>query len=197
VQATLKNFIGAALQFLVTLLAGLLASWIFVKQQRTAIFSENISLAVAFLFVLMFIVIVALIVMNRYRQRFSARVRSYFDALTSVPPLLLAGIFLLSALRYSVFLFQYYLVLIALGVHAGFFVSLLLIAITFLVTSALPSFALTEVVTRGAVASGFFAFVIPDTAGVVAASLLVWIINLAIPALIGSIFTWQLKFFNK
>ena len=197
VDATLKNFVGAGLQFLVTFITGTVALYIFVRWQRTYLFSSDIVLAVEVTAACLLLLLIAFILLKNTGTRFPGRWQSHLQALTDVPLLQLTGLFGLSALRYSVFLLQYYLVLCAFGVHTGFLVSLMLIALTFLVTSVIPSFALTEVVTRGAVAYTFFSYVTPDTAAVVAASLVVWIINLALPAVIGSAFTWQLKFFRK
>ena len=73
----------------------------------------------------------------------------------------------------------------------------ILIAITFFITSVIPTFALTEIVVRSAVAVYIFGILDPAQPLLIAsASLLLWIINLAIPALIGSVFIGKLQFFK-
>lgn len=197
VEATLRNFIGATLQFFVTFFAGAAALYLFVQGQDTAYYSSKIALAIQLTMVVLVLLIAGLYLLKRLQTKFSATVQSRIKALTNLSALQLTGLFLLSVLRYGVFLFQYYFVLLAFGVDVNVGISVIIIAATFLVTSLIPSFAFTEVVTRGAVASTFFSYVTPDTSPVVAASAMVWIINLAVPALIGSVFTWQLKFFKR
>ncbi|MFT4545450.1 MAG: hypothetical protein ACI9EQ_001925, partial [Bacteroidia bacterium] len=62
---------------------------------------------------------------------------------------------------------------------------------------AVPTIAITELVTRGAVATKFLEILSPNVSGIVSASSMLWLINLAVPALIGVIFIFQLKFFRK
>jgi uncharacterized membrane protein YbhN (UPF0104 family) len=103
----------------------------------------------------------------------------------------------LSAIRYLVFTTQFYLILIALGMEIEVTSAFVLIAVTFLITSIIPTFALTEIVVRSAVAVSVFTVIDtghPEIAA--AASFLLWIINLAIPALAGSLFMGKLQFFK-
>lgn len=196
IEATLKNMVGSLLQLLITLLAGVTVMCCHIRWSEELIHASAIPLLAILAFVI-FALITGVIMLNRFRDKLSVRLQQYLQALFAIPPRVLAVVFLLSLVRYSVFMFQYYLVLLAFGTDPGFLTAIQLIALTFLVTSVIPSFALTEVVTRGAVAASLFALIKQDAGGVVAASLAVWIINLAIPALIGSAFISQLKFFKK
>ena len=72
-----------------------------------------------------------------------------------------------------------------------------LIALTFFVTSAIPTFALTEIAVRSGVAIYFFGTISLAHTPILAASLFLWIVNLAIPALVGMAFVNKLKFFKS
>jgi len=103
----------------------------------------------------------------------------------------------LSMLRYIVFLMQFYILLMAFDIPVAFQTAVTVIALLFFVSSFIPSFATTEVITRGATAVYLFNLANVDTSLVVIVSLLLWIINLAIPALLGGLFVWKMKFFKE
>lgn len=195
VGAALKNLISSMIQLLVTVLAGITAIFIAVRQDYINTLTGLISQSVLnlSLFILVFILILSL-VLNKFRAKFSQQVQAYFSTVFDTPANIIVITLLLSVFRYLVFLFQYYLVLKAFGISPGMQITFILIAITFLITSIVPSFALTEIATRGAVAGYLFGHFTNDIPSVIAASFTVWIINLAIPALIGSFFIRKLKF---
>ena len=70
-------------------------------------------------------------------------------------------------------------------------------SLTFLAMSIIPTIALTELGVRGSVAVYFFGFITSMHLAVVLASFSLWAINLVIPALIGLLFVYQLKFFRS
>lgn len=198
IEATLKNFVGSVFQFGMTLFIGMLALFLALempqlKGQLPPYFHASV---LFILFVSCVLIVVFFILLNRSRSKFSPKLQSYFSAVFDTGNKVLRTTAALSFLRYLVFLIQYYLVLKAFNVDQGLYTSFVIIALIFLITSAIPTFALTEVVTRGAVAASLFGFFTPDIALVVVASLVVWIINLAIPAMIGGAFIWKLKFFK-
>ncbi|HEX8514673.1 MAG TPA: lysylphosphatidylglycerol synthase domain-containing protein [Bacteroidia bacterium] len=197
VLATLKNFVGSAMQLFMTLFFGILAFACVSGESRTLFLEVVGSVTTRFVLVLIAIFMAGLFILNRYSSYFSGQVRAWLSAVFNSRRDEVLAVLLLSFVRYFVFLFQYYFVLTALGVEMDLFICLNLIAVTFLVTSIIPSFALTEIATRGAAAVFLFSVYLDDPAPVLAASVLVWLINLAVPAVIGSIFIWQLKFFRE
>jgi hypothetical protein len=198
IEATLKNFVGSLAQFSITLFAGLFA---FIMAGSSG-YLDSISVDIFNLWttrvVLIFIVIVltTLFILNRNRSKLPVRVQSWFRAIFETGTKDAIIILLLSAFRYCVFLFQYHLVLMAFGVRIDIGAAFNLIAIIFLITSVIPTFAFTEIFTRGAAAVYLFSVFNADKEAVLAASFFVWIINLALPALAGSAFIWKLKFFR-
>ncbi len=196
VEATLKNFVGACMQLLITLLMGVPALAFFVKSSEGCCYSGGNTMLLISVTGPVCAMILLFFLLRRYRYVFSQRLQSYLNAF-DIPFKTLLTVFFISWVRYCVFLFQYYLVLCAFNIHVDLYFALPLIAATFLITSVIPSFAFTEVVTRGAVAVTLFASVTNDAAAVIAASFTVWIINLAIPALTGSLFIGKMKFFKS
>lgn len=95
----------------------------------------------------------------------------------------LVRVFLLSLARYAVFTAQFCIVLAVLAQvspQAG----LRAVPVVFLLTTLVPTMALTELGVRGSVA---LALIPGDAAGVLASTVLIWTINLAVPALLGAV----------
>ncbi len=194
ITATIISFIGSIAQLIITVIAGVIAFFIAktISIQFENIFSTK-WLAV-FIF-LCFVIFYLLFLLYKKRKSFSKLIK-YIDIVASYSKEKITKVFLLSAIRYLVFSLQYYLVLLMFDINVGVLVSSTLIALVFFVSSAIPTFAITEIVVRGATAVYFFSFVSSDVNAIIASSLLLWIINIAIPSIVGSFFIWELKFFK-
>ena len=103
----------------------------------------------------------------------------------------------LSMLRYSVYSFQFFLLIRFVNIDISLFQSLTMSALSFLSMSIIPTIALTEIGVRGSVAIYFFGFLSDNAIGIMTASFALWIINLVVPAIFGVFFVYQLKFFRK
>lgn len=196
-KAAIASMLGSMTQLLVTIIAGLLAY--FILQNKYDFFGENDFTSPLFFPLLIggiILFILLLVFIYAKRNTLFAKYKSYIEVITNYPAKELNRLLALSILRYLVFSFQYYLILRLFGINAGITILFSLIALTFFVTSAIPTFALTEIAVRGATATFFFGTISNDTAGIIAASMLLWIINLVVPALLGSLFIWKLKFFK-
>jgi uncharacterized membrane protein YbhN (UPF0104 family) len=192
VKATIISVIGSAVQLFVTILAALLAAILYYKLNNNVFllseyisFKEAISCAILFMFV-------GVMIMLYYMKK-----DAFKEYLVVYSKHEFIRVFILSALRYIVFSIQYYLILLAFGIGHNMLNSLLLIAFVFFVNTVVPTFALTEIAVRTASGVFFLSTVTNDINAVVAASLILWVINLALPALTGLIFIWQLRFFNE
>jgi len=116
----------------------------------------------------------------------------------------LRNVLLFSFSRYIVFSMQFYLLLKFFGVPLNLIEGLFLISLVYFVLSAIPSIALAEIGIRGSVAMGVFDYYFNTTLdmnvnynfAVVAASSVLWLINLALPAFIGNFFVMKLNFFK-
>ena len=109
----------------------------------------------------------------------------------------ISKVLFLSMLRYTVYSFQFYLLIKFANIEINLLQSLTMSALTFLSMSIIPTIALTELGVRGSVAIYFFGFLSSNAIGIMTASFALWIINLVVPAIIGVFFVYQLKFFRK
>ena len=100
-------------------------------------------------------------------------------------------VYALSAVRYAVFAFQFYLLLKICGIDLSVSEMMSNIALSFLLTSLIPSIALGELGVRGSVNLHLFSLNHSNDTAVLVASFLLWLINLAVPALIGAVCTFS------
>lgn len=97
-------------------------------------------------------------------------------------------VILLSLLRYFVFTTQFYLLLQILGVDLSYTLVLSKLGLFYLLTSLVPSTFWGEIGIKESVAVWVFSGLIINSLIIVTATLLLWLINLIIPALVGNYF---------
>jgi hypothetical protein len=96
-------------------------------------------------------------------------------------------VLMIALLRYLVFIFQYYFLLQAMGVELSLSQGLSVIAVFYLLMTWAPTIGFTELPLRSVMAVWLIGLLSKNAMGIQAASLCIWLINLALPAIIGSI----------
>lgn len=116
----------------------------------------------------------------------------------------LLWVLLFSIGRYMVFSIQFYLLFRFFDFAIPFRESVMFTSVIYLVMTIIPSMALSEIGVRGSVALFFFAFYtqehspdINSTLSILSASTLLWVINLVIPAILGTFFIYHFKVFRN
>ncbi|SDE76590.1 hypothetical protein SAMN05216464_109107 [Mucilaginibacter pineti] len=102
-----------------------------------------------------------------------------------------------SIARYITFTFQYFLVFQLLIPQMNVVPVMLVLMLFFLVSSAIPSLDLFDIGVRGFTAAHLFVYVTDQKIAVIAGVSSIWLINLFIPAILGSLFVLKLKFFDR
>ena len=124
------------------------------------------------------------------------KIKVFFSVLTRYSKKELTKVMLYSMLRFAVFTSQYLLIMELLIPEIPFYKSAFLVFILFFVQSALPSLDLLDIGVRSMTATYFFSFITTQEIAVMAAAALIWLVNLIIPAILGSFFVFKLKFFS-
>lgn len=106
-------------------------------------------------------------------------------------------VFLASLGRYVIFTFQFYLLLRIFNIDVAYGSAIMMISLTYFVMTAIPTIAITELGVRGSVAVYFIGLLSTSVSNIFMASSMLWLINLALPALVGILFIFQLRFFRK
>jgi hypothetical protein len=197
-QASVKSIFGSCIQLSVTLVAGIIAIWVYHKKHYDQTVPLTGIVDSQKKYTLILIIAIALVgFLAIFRMSFFTKYKHYLVAFLKMKKVELLHICVLAAIRYLVFTVQYYLILVVLGIEIEFSVAVILIALTFFIISIIPTFALTEIIVRSAVAVYVFSVLVPSQPLLVAsASFLLWLINLAIPALIGSFFLGKFQLFK-
>jgi hypothetical protein len=215
IQAILATIIGSMAQLLTTILYGSLAllfffPWYFNMGNKLNVwlYSGIILMIVTLLFMLIFAYLNFASfsdIIRRISGRFYNRIKKYSEVFAFYEIRNLLLVLFISALRYVVFSFQFYLLFKAFFVPVNFYSAIVLIGLVYLMMTIIPTIALTELGVRGSISLFIFALYLKPAGlwtddaslGIVSATSLLWLINLAIPALLGVIFVYSLRFFRK
>lgn len=120
----------------------------------------------------------------------------YVKVLEEFTPKLLLRLLSLSFFRYLVFVLQYILLLQVLNVTISWADSFWIISILFLVLAVVPSFAIADLGIRGKFSTELLSVYSVNTVGILGTTFGIWIINLFVPAVVGSILILGIKFFK-
>jgi hypothetical protein len=128
---------------------------------------------------------------------FIRKYHRFFEVLTRYKTHELIKTMTFSLARYATFTFQYFLVFQLLIPQISIIPMLLVLMVFFFVTSTLPSLDLFDIGVRGFTAAHLFIYVTDQKLAVISCVSLIWLINLFIPAILGSLFVFKLKFFDR
>jgi hypothetical protein len=126
-------------------------------------------------------------------DRFIERIRVLEDFNATI----LVRILSLSIVRYAVFIGQYYLLFAAFMVPLDMQQVFATVSVVFLLLSIVPTIAVIDLGLRWKASIKMAEIFSGNVAGIFATSLAIWIINLVIPALIGSLLILGIKIFKN
>ena len=198
IKGTLVTVFENLSQLIVTIVIGSLSLILFLKDYSglheyivwaTGILMIIFSATLLFLFLEVPVLDKSILKMDRLKK-----LVKYLEVLSEYRKSELLRLLGLAFARYIVFTMQYILLLKMFGIEAPLNSLILMINMIFFVMTLVPTFALTEIGVRGAVATYFLSKVSPDGIAVLDASISLWLINLVIPALLGIIFIFQFRF---
>lgn len=187
-QAIVNTLIGNLAQFVSTLMIGLIGLLTLLHLEFNVLNSSVIiilSLILISLGLLLYFkpIIVDIKPINFI---FSSKTKSAIQQVNNTSTQLKINILSLSFTRYMVFCVQYYLLFLAFE-SAPVILFFGLISSTFLITTLIPSLFFGKLFVRESVAIFVFSTAHVDTTLVLIVAFLLWLFNLAIPALIGSL----------
>ncbi|MDB4918899.1 hypothetical protein [Mucilaginibacter sp.] len=131
------------------------------------------------------------------RVKFLHKYHRFFDIMGNYKTNQLLNIMWFCLARFFVFTFQYYLIIHLLIPQIPLYQMSLLMFVFFFIQSAIPSLDLLDIGVRSITADKLFSYVTDQHIAIVVAVSLIYIINLIIPAVLGSIFVFKLKFFDR
>jgi hypothetical protein len=195
-------------QFLTTMITGMGGIIYFKKYLETQTFPDKESLQagltillfgigfiVACLSVFYFRLSSVVSLLEKFRWQ---KILAQIKVLNDVKLTILFNILSLSFARYVVFILQYYLLFSLFGVSLTLGETFAGMSMMFLIMAIIPSFTfLTDLGIRWEAGIQIIQIFNPNTTGIFAVSLGIWLINLIIPALIGSLLILRIKLFRS
>ncbi len=131
------------------------------------------------------------------RIKFLKKYHRFFDIMGEYKTAELLSIMWFCLARFFVFTFQYYLIIHLLVPGIPILQMSLIMFVFFFIQSAIPSLDLLDIGVRAYTASILFAYITNQSVAILVAISLIYIINLIIPAILGSVFVLKLKFFDR
>ncbi len=214
-QAILSTILGSMSQLLTTLLFGLAAlayvlpQWFDFANSFSLWTYIGIILSIILLMVIMLFAYLNFSVFTNILKSVSGkeypRIKKYSSVFSWYHSKELLHVLLLSILRYLIFSFQFFLLLKIFEVPVTYPTAIILISIVYLMMTVVPTIAMTELAVRGSVSLYVFSYYFAPLGewtttlkqAVVASSSLLWLLNIALPALAGAFFVFKLRFFRN
>jgi hypothetical protein len=197
IRAAVASIVGSLNQLLITLIIGGVASLVFLHFLR----EENkwlYSITAGFIITGMIMLVYAYFNISRVYEwmhafRWLRKADTYAAVLTYYTSTDLLKVTCLSLMRYLVFSAQFILLMHFFGIRFGLFDEMISVSMIFLFLSLIPTFAFSEVFTRGSVALYFLSPYAMTEGHVLATVFFLWCINLVIPSLAGALSFLKVK----
>jgi hypothetical protein len=190
-KIVLLNLLGNMAQMTTTTIFGIIGLIIFVNRYQIDI--DYYSL-MKFCFILILIGVFAIV--GAKQDRFKLKGFSLSRILSALKKLSLKihiSTLSLSVIRYFVFSFQFYYLLIMFGVEVDYTKAMVVITSMYLLASIVPSISIFDVVIKGSVAVFLFSYVDVNELTILSIVTLMWLLNYVIPSLFGSYFVLNFK----
>lgn len=184
--------VSRMMQMLPTTIFGLMAFYIY-SSNSIVFFEMPISFSYPILSILGLLLLILLLIL--FFKRNHPKIQDYIQPVRKMGIKLISILAGLSLLRYLIFSVQFLLLLSILDLEISIIMQFMGVAFMFLAKSILPTFSfLSDLGIREFSVALFFESLAVDVAPIIASGLILWLINIALPALIGLFFIPKLKF---
>ena len=204
IQAVFITILCSMAQLLTTIIFGSFAFFIlheqFLEAQYFIVEISRFSLLVLFVLNILFVLAyfnIAFLINFLWKFSFFNFLRQYINVISLFNYKDLLVTFLYSVFRYLVFSIQFLILLHVFNVDISLYDAILSIMLVFFFITLTPTITIAEIGVRGSMALLVFLKFSTNVIGILSSIFLLWIINLIIPAIIGSFFIFSLKFFRK
>ena len=203
-KAAMLTFVGNIAQMLVTVSLGCIA-WVFFTSSKYYWYVLILSLIIIILgYLIYFNIHILKHLQHLIPKKWRPRAEKYMEIFGSYSKKDLAVILLIAFGKYIVYSFQFVLLIWAFDVPLNYLEAMVPIMLTYLLMTVIPFITITEIAVRGSVCIYVFEAWLTRlgvsaafSMMVFSASTMLWLYNLAIPAIIGLFFIRKLKFIRS
>ena len=203
IKAAMVTIVGGMGQMIATVSIGLLSLIFFVKENFTIIFIAAISI-ITLLLIIYFNIHFLKYFQFLIPEKFKEKTKEYFEIFSLYSKKELLKILTFSFLRYFLYTFKFVLLIWAFNIPLSYFEAMIPISLTYLLMMVIPFITITEIAVRGSVSILVFEkWLILNNIStsygmmIFSASSLLWIFNIAIPAILGLFLIHRFKFFRN
>ena len=207
IQGVLITVLGSMAQLLTTIFFGSMGILFlnkYIPELQELYLEMEFAYPVMFFMLLLLNLLLLLLfhnisIISNLMDKFSwlSKYKKYKEVFTFYNSQELAFVFVFSIIRYAIFTTQFFILLQLFAVDISYFNAIILTMVMLFVISIIPTIAIAEIGIRGSVAVYLFGLVSANTLGILSATFVLWVINLLLPAIIGTFFVFTLKFFRK
>ena len=181
----LLNFAGNFYQLAITIILGMISLVYLCKYASFSIILSQISI----------IIIIALPVVVAIFYSLKEKYSTINDWFSKIIELLSVKnnkiVILISLLRYLVFSHQFYFLIQCFKLNISYLEAMTAISSVYLIASFIPILSLFDVALKGSVAIIVFSIFGIDSIQILSITTLMWLLNFAFPAIVGSYFIFQ------
>lgn len=189
------NLVGNLSQLTVTLFFGIFGLFFLSFYVDVEMFSFNLP---RFFLILSVLLLFYLIGKNLgIIKKLTALIRKILNYSKDLPLKIHLKTLTYSLFRYLIFSHQFYFLLRLFQIEADYFMLMSLIFSTYFIASIIPGLAIFDWVIKGSVAVFIFGFIGLNPLTIVTVTTFMWLLNFAIPALLGSIFVLNFKMVDE
>ena len=131
------------------------------------------------------------------KVRFLTGLSKFVEVAGSFSGKQLLRILFLSFLRYIIFILQYMMLLQVMGVEVPYQVSFVLLTVFYMFMVLAPTVGFTELPVRASASGLIFGLFSANVIGIQATALGIWLINLVLPAILGSLLILGIKIMKE
>lgn len=191
-QIGLLNLLGHMGQMTGTTLFGLAGILVFTSQYPKA-FGLNINILGIYLVLLIIGIGIVIFMLKRDISIKGFSLKRLLDYILALPSSVHYKNLGYSTLRYLIFSFQFYYILQLFHVNLSYVDGMVIITSMYLLASVIPTLMFFDVVVKSSIALFLFSFTEVNQLSVLSTCTIMWVLNFAVPSLVGSYFILNFK----
>ena len=180
------NFLGNTGQMVTTIFFGIIGLFFF-KENLSITFSINSLKWMVFAAITLFIFVSTT---KKYWMKYWVKLVNHIQ---SIPNKIHKKNLLISILRYLVFSHQFYFLLVIFETEINYSTAMPIIFTMYFIASIIPSFVIFDWIIKGSVAVSLFNLYGINEITILSITSLMWLLNFALPSIIGSYFVLTFK----
>ncbi len=191
----LLNLGGNPIQLFMTLFFGIIGLAYFINTFEVNIHPHKLRRIVYALVMIIVLIFGGVKVTNRNQKgNYYKRLLSFLKKQSNRS---LGVLISVSLLRYLIFSHQFYFLVLIFGIEIPYTTAMMLIFTMYFLATLLPTINLFDFVIKGSIAIYLFSFLNIEGISIISISMIMWLLNFALPAIIGSYYILTFKTGNK